>query len=81
MPDETAMPDESVPEGDYTESGVPSFDFVRDRIENRYTTALGSTELAGETPEAASFEEKLADRDRAAQDKLAEIRRSLHGDE
>ncbi|NIH88353.1 hypothetical protein [Amycolatopsis granulosa] len=81
MPDETAMPDETPPEGGYSESGVPSFDFVRDRIENRYTTALGSTELAGETPEAASFDEKLADRDRAARDRLAEIRRSLRGDD
>lgn len=76
MSGETTPP----PEGDYTESGVPSFDFVRDRIENRYATALGSTELAGETPEAAAFEEKLADRDRAAKDKLEEIRRSMRGE-
>ncbi|GAA4658282.1 MULTISPECIES: hypothetical protein [Amycolatopsis] len=62
---------------DYSESGVPSFDYVRDRIEGRFATAAGATELAGETPEAQSLEERLADRDRAARDKLAEIRRSL----
>ncbi len=35
------MPDDSMPpaEGDYTESGVPNFDYVRDRIENRFATA------------------------------------------
>jgi phage shock protein A len=74
------MSETTPPEGDYTESGVPSFDFVRDRIENRYATSLGSTELAGETPEASAFEEKMADRDRAAKDKLEEIRRSMRGE-
>ena len=73
------MPDDSTPapEGDYTESGVPGFDFVRDRIENRFATALGSTELAGETPEAAALDEQIAERDKAARGKLDEIRRSL----
>ncbi|MDQ0380529.1 hypothetical protein [Amycolatopsis thermophila] len=74
------MSETTPPEGDYTDSGVPNFDFVRDRIENRYATSLGSTELASETPEAASFEEKLADRDRAAKDKLEEIRRQMRGE-
>ncbi len=76
------MPDDSMPpaEGDYTESGVPNFDYVRDRIENRFATALGSAELAGETPEATSFDDKLAERDKSARDKLEEIRRSLGGD-
>ncbi|HKS47063.1 MAG TPA: hypothetical protein VJT49_18520 [Amycolatopsis sp.] len=72
------MSDDSTPrpaEGDYTESGVPGFDYVRDRIENRFATALGSSELAGE----ASVDEKLAERDKAARDKLEEIRRSLRG--
>lgn len=77
------MPEDSTPppsDADYTESGVPNFDYVRDRIENRFGTAQGSTELAGETPEAASFDDKLAERDKAAQDKLAEIRRSMRDD-
>ncbi|WP_158884881.1 hypothetical protein [Amycolatopsis anabasis] len=69
--------DTTPPEGDYTESGVPNFDYVRDRIENRFATALGSTELAGETPEAKAFDDELAERDKSARDKLEEIRRSL----
>ncbi|NKQ52673.1 hypothetical protein HFP15_07240 [Amycolatopsis sp. K13G38] len=73
------MPDDitPAPEGDYNDTGVPSFDYVRDRIEGRYATALGSTELAGETPEAAALEKKLAERDKAAKSRLEEIRRSL----
>jgi len=74
------MSETTPPEGDYTESGVPNFDFVRDRIENRYATSLGSTELARETPEAASFDDELAERDRAAKDKLAELRRQVRGE-
>ncbi|WP_132877987.1 hypothetical protein [Tamaricihabitans halophyticus] len=68
------------PDGDYAESGVPSFDYVRDQIESRFTTALGSTELAGEQPEAAEFEEKFTAREQAGRDKLEEIRRSLNKD-
>ncbi|WP_326836548.1 hypothetical protein VSH64_16815 [Amycolatopsis rhabdoformis] len=68
-----------LPEPDYSEGGVPSFDFVRDRIENRYNTSVGAQELAGiggpETVE--SLDKKIADRDKAAKDKLAEIRRSM----
>ncbi|MFF0145951.1 hypothetical protein ATK36_0438 [Amycolatopsis sulphurea] len=69
----------AVPEPDYSEGGVPSYDYVRDRIEKRYTTSLGSQDVAGiggpETIE--SLDKKIADRDKAAKDKLAEIRRSL----
>ncbi|WP_037303134.1 hypothetical protein [Amycolatopsis orientalis] len=68
-----------VPEPDYSEGGVPSFDHVRDRIEQRYTTSLGSTELAGlgGKEDVASLDKKIADRDKAAKDKLAEIRRAM----
>ncbi|MFD9889380.1 hypothetical protein ACFWY9_08565 [Amycolatopsis sp. NPDC059027] len=71
-----------VPEPDYTEAGVPGFDYVRDRIEKRYTTAIGSTELAGIGGEetAETLDKKIADRDEAAKDKLAEIRRQLRGE-
>ena len=70
----------ALPPADYNEAGVPSLDFVRDKIEGRYGRSLGSTELAQETPEARSFEEQAAKREEAARDKLAEIRRSLRGD-
>lgn len=68
-----------VPEPDYSEGGVPSFDHVRDRIEQRYTTSIGSTELAGigGKEDVASLDKKIADRDAAAKDKLAEIRRAM----
>ncbi|WIX75416.1 hypothetical protein QRX50_28295 [Amycolatopsis carbonis] len=77
--DSPGVPAADLPEPDYSEGGVPSFDFVRDRIENRYNTSVGAQELAGiggpETIE--SLDKKIADRDKAAKDKLAEIRRSM----
>lgn len=64
---------------DYTESGVPGFDYVRDRIEKRLTTADATTELVGLSggPDVAELDKKLEERDQAARDKLAEIRRSM----
>ena len=59
---------------------MPSLDFVRDKIEGRFARSLGSTELAAETPEAQSAAEQAAKREEAAREKLAAIRRSLHGD-
>ncbi|OZM71336.1 hypothetical protein CFN78_21365 [Amycolatopsis antarctica] len=69
----------ALPEPDYTDAGVPTFDYVRDQIEKRYTTSAGATELAGLGTEndLASLDKKLEDRDQAARDKLAEIRRSM----
>ncbi|MEU4669626.1 hypothetical protein AB0F91_16995 [Amycolatopsis sp. NPDC023774] len=78
-PASSGVPAADLPGPDYSEGGVPSFDFVRDRIENRYNTSVGAQELAGiggpETIE--SLDKKIADRDKAAKDKLAEIRRSM----
>ena len=74
------VPSVVVPPPDYSAQGVPSLDFVRDKIEGRYGRSLGATELAQETPEARSFQEQAAKREEAARDKLAEIRRSLRGD-
>ncbi|GAA3893133.1 hypothetical protein GCM10022243_67650 [Saccharothrix violaceirubra] len=63
---------------DYTTDGVPNFDYVRDRIEQRSATAQGSVELAGiGNPEARSLDEQREERDKAARAKLDEIRRSL----
>ena len=69
----------ALPDPDYSEGGVPSFDYVRDRIEKRAATADGATELAGlgTDNDVASLDKKLADRDKAAKDRLAEIRRSM----
>jgi len=67
------------PAPDYDERGVPSLDYVRDKIEGRFATSLGSTELAEGTPEARSLEEQQAERERAGKAKLDEIRRTLGG--
>lgn len=74
------IPGVALPPPDYTAGGVPNLDFVRDKIEGRFARSLGSTELAGETPEAQSAAEQAAKREEAAREKLAAIRRSLHGD-
>jgi len=66
------------PDAAYTESGVPTFEGVREKIETRYASALGATELAEETPEVRNAEQRYAARRRAASDKLEEIRASMH---
>jgi phage shock protein A len=75
---------------DYSDAGVPSLDYVRNKIEGRYGTALGSTELAeaaaareaaaraeAEHREAVTAEQQRVAREQAAKDKLDEIRRSI----
>jgi hypothetical protein len=62
---------------DYDDHGVPSLDYVRDKIEGRFATSLGAGELAAETPQGRSLEEQEAEREKAAKAKLDEIRRSL----
>ncbi|MAU81019.1 PspA domain-containing protein [Gordonia sp. Z-3] len=61
----------------YSESGVPTFDFVRDKIENRISTAIGSEELAHASPEGRQVDEMMRTRDEAAKRKLDEIRKSM----
>jgi phage shock protein A len=86
MPEETQEPDPtpapvpgltSEPDTGYTAAGVPTLEGVRDKIESRYGTALGATELAEETPEARSAAEQFEKREKAAADKLEEIRASM----
>ncbi|HVK21139.1 MAG TPA: hypothetical protein VM677_07240 [Actinokineospora sp.] len=67
-------------ETDYTSGGVPTLDYVRDRIEGKFATSVGATELAGELPEAKSVEDQLAEREKAGQSKLEEIRRAMRGE-
>lgn len=61
---------------DYTESGVPTFEYVQNRI----ATQVGAAELAKESPENLSVDQQLAERDRAGREKLEEIRRSMRGE-
>lgn len=63
---------------DYTDAGVPTFDYVRDRIETRVGTGIGAAELADVTPEGKAAEDQYEARKKAGLDKLEEIRRSLH---
>jgi phage shock protein A len=77
---EVSTPPPVTPAFDYTDAGVPTFDFVRDRIENRVATSVGSQELAGETPEGKAVEDQFEARERAGRDKLEEIRRQMRGE-
>jgi phage shock protein A len=83
MPDDETTPAEPVEPADtgYTPGGVPTFDSVREKIETRYGTAVGASELAAETPEGRTVEEQYDARQRAAAERLAEIRKSMHPDE
>lgn len=60
------------------DTGVPTIDSVREKIERRYGTALGMTELAEESAAGRSRQEAQEQREAAARDKLEAIRRSLH---
>jgi phage shock protein A len=62
----------------YTAAGVPTFDSVREKIETRYGTAIGAAELAAETPEGRTVEEQYDARQKAAAERLAQIRESMH---
>ncbi|MEJ3657597.1 PspA domain-containing protein [Actinomycetes bacterium KLBMP 9759] len=76
-PPTAPAPSVVAPDPDYDERGVPSFDFVRDKIEGRYATSIGQQELAGETAQGRTVAEQEAEREKAAKAKLDEIRRSL----
>lgn len=65
------------PVADYDERGVPSLDYVREKIETRYATSIGAAELAENTAEARGVAEQEAERERAAKARLEEIRRSM----
>jgi hypothetical protein len=61
----------------YTPTGVPTFESVREKIETRYGTAIGAAELDAETPEGRTVEEQYDARQRAAAERLAQIRESM----
>lgn len=67
----------AVPDTGYTPAGVPTFDGVREKIETRFGTALGATELAEDTPEGRTAAQQFEARQKAAEDKLEEIRASM----
>lgn len=65
----------------YTPDGVPTFDSVREKIETRYGTAIGAHELAADTPEGHTVEEQYEARQKAAAERLAQIRESMRSDQ
>lgn len=71
-----APPAEPVDTG-YTTTGVPTFESVREKIETRYGTAIGASELAAETPEGRTVEEQYEARQKAAAERLKQIRESM----
>lgn len=66
------------PDTGYSPGGVPTFESVREKIETRYGTAIGSAELAADTPEGRSVEEQYEARQKAAAERVEQIRRSMH---
>ena len=81
MPDEPrSSADESGADPGYTSSGIPTFESVRDKIESRYETSIGAAELDAESPEGRDVEEQYQERQRAAAERLAQIRKSMHDD-
>ena len=79
-PPPTPPPAEAADTG-YTPGGVPTFESVREKIEARYGTAIGASELAAETPEGRSVEEQYEERQRAAAERLEQIRKSMQTDD
>jgi len=61
-------------------SNVPSLEEVRDKIEQRYATALGSADLAENSVQGRMLEVKRATINLQGSARLDEIRASLHGD-
>ena len=77
MPDEPGPSNISQPDPGYDNAGVPTFESVREKIETRYATAQGAAELDAETAEGRSVEEQYDERQRAAAERLAQIRESM----
>jgi phage shock protein A len=61
----------------YTPGGVPTFESVREKIDTRYGTAIGAAELDAESPQGRTVEEQYDARQRAAAERLAQIRESM----
>ncbi|MEU4343819.1 hypothetical protein AB0H00_21535 [Nocardia sp. NPDC023852] len=70
-----------VPGGGYSSAGVPTFESVRDKVEQRFGTAQGMGELDRETPAGRGVDEQWEAREQAARARLDRIRKSLHDNE
>ncbi len=64
--------------GGYSESGAPTFESVRDKVERRFGNAQGMGELDRQTRAGRSVQEQWQARSKSARERLDEIRKSLH---
>ena len=78
MADEPTTDDPDDADRGYSESGVPTFESVREKIETRYATSLGAAELDAQTPQGRTIDDEYDARQRAAAELLAQIRESMH---
>ena len=60
---------------------VPTFESIRDKIETRYGAAQGAAELDAETPQGRTVAEQYQARQRAAAERLDQIRASMREDQ
>ncbi|MFC7545441.1 PspA/IM30 family protein [Plantactinospora sp. GCM10030261] len=60
---------------------TPSLDEVRDKIEQRYATAMGRAELAGNSVEGRMLEIQKSTLDMAGESRLEQIRASMAGEQ
>ncbi|MFC9895993.1 hypothetical protein ACFVMC_20080 [Nocardia sp. NPDC127579] len=67
--------------GGYSRGGVPTFESVRDKVEQRFGTAQGMNELDRQTPAGRSADEQWEAREKAARERLDRIRKSVHGND
>ncbi|WP_206488665.1 hypothetical protein [Rhodococcus sp. KRD162] len=65
--------------GDFTESGVPTWDGVREKVEHRSGTAVGAQELDRESRAGQDLDKQWNERQEAGRKKLDEIRKSMGG--
>ncbi|MFI8564945.1 hypothetical protein ACIGGF_00070 [Rhodococcus sp. NPDC078407] len=65
--------------GDFTESGVPTWDGVRDKVDHRSGTAVGAQELDRESRAGRDLDDQWNERQEAGRRKLDEIRKSMGG--
>lgn len=64
----------------YSPEGVPTFESVRDRLEQRFGTAEGTAELDRHTETGRSADEQWEAREQAARERLERIRKSMRDD-
>ncbi len=71
------LPQSPLPDTYYDEHGVPTFDAVRERIEQRTALADGNQVLDDESEKGVDFAKEREKLDQAGKDRLAQIRKSM----